>query len=280
MSDANADQRRFWSDEAGPTWVAQTAAVDATFAPVLEAVLAQAKLTAGEAVVDVGCGAGTSSLGAAEAVGPSGHVLGLDISDTLLTMARENAPANTAFLNADAQMHGFEETPFDALISRFGVMFFADTQAAFTNMANWLKPGGRMAFATWGQISENPFFTLPAAEARAFFGPREKTDPDAPGPFALRDVDKMCDVLRGAGLQDVRGIAHQMLLTPPGDRGALTDLMCKIGPAQSALTHFEAYPPQEQGFRAQLHAALARFETPQGLRIPAEINIFTGTKAP
>lgn len=276
----NADQRQFWSEDVGDIWVAQARAVDAIFAPVLARVLDQAGLQGGDKVLDIGCGAGTSTFEAAARVGESGGACGLDISQPLLNAAQSDAraAAQTTFILGDAQTYDLAPHSFERMISRFGVMFFADTGAAFRNIARALKPQGRISFATWGSIPENPFFTLPAAVSKAHFGPLPKSDPDGPGPFALRDIAGVLEMLQGAGFSNTAGEACTMLLTPAGDARALAEMMCEIGPAKGALSEYRADAPARAALIDKLVQALAVYETPEGLRIPAEINVFTANK--
>jgi SAM-dependent methyltransferase len=281
MSDINADQRDFWTDEAGPAWIAQMDAMDRALAPVLDGVLSRAALTPGERVVDIGCGAGTSTLAAGDAVGTFGKVLGVDISETLLGVAEELAQkrSNIKLTLADAQTHAFVPGACDCLLSRFGVMFFQDTPAAFANMAKALCPGGRMVFATWAAIPDNPFFTLPAAVAKRVIGPVPKSDPDAPGPFALRDAVWVKDVLTRAGLERIVAEEVALELTPQGDARAIASLMCDIGPAERAISQYTPDAAQREELVAQLIEALGPLQTPEGIRIPALINFFTARKA-
>lgn len=273
----NEDQREFWSDTVGDIWVNQARAVDAIFAPILARLLADADLKTGEKLLDIGCGAGTSTFEAAQRVGPQGVACGVDISEQLLSAAQRDARggANTFFVLADAQTHALPKGEFDCMISRFGVMFFADPKAAFRNIACALRPGGRLSFATWGAIPENPFFTLPAAVSKAHFGPLPKSDPDAPGPFSMRDVDSTEAMLTAAGLTQVHANAQRIALTPQGTAKDLADMMCEIGPAKSALTEYGADAPARAALIDKIVEALEVFATPQGLRIPAEINFFT-----
>jgi SAM-dependent methyltransferase len=280
MSGGNADQQTFWTDQAGPTWAAQMVAMDDQLAPVLDQLFQRAKLQSGEDVLDIGCGAGTSTLQAARFVGPSGTVLGADISATLLDVAKVRAKAlgNIKFLMADAQTHAFETACYDCLISRFGVMFFNDPPAAFANMAKALRPDGRMVFATWGAIPENPYFTLPAKVAKDVIGAVPKTDPDAPGPFAFRDPTRVNAILTAAGLADIEAQEVTLALTPKGDAATVAALMCEIGPAQRALSHFEVDAAGRTRLVHALTEALAALQTPDGIRIPARINFYTARK--
>lgn len=276
----NTDQRDYWSDNAGPTWVEQMVEMDANLAPVLDGLIARAQLGSGEHVIDIGCGAGASTFAAADAVGTAGHVMGADISETLLSAARTRAPAagNVSFVHADAETHPFEPGAADALISRFGVMFFTDFTAAFTNMAKALRPGGRMVFATWGTISNNPYFTAPAAIAKEVLGPIERTDPDLPGPFALREPDRVNAILRGAGMVNMTTDVADIALAPYGGPAEMAALVCRIGPPARAIAEYQPSVDKMDALLSALTEGLTQFETPDGMRVPAEINYFTATK--
>src|SRR5467141_281082 len=152
----NTAQIEYWNGGAAETWVAQQERLDRQLDPLGRAALRALAPRPGEHVLDVGCGSGQTALQLADAVGPGGRVVGLDLSSQLLAAARRRNPsAHVAFERADAQTHAFDQ-PFDAIYSRFGVMFFADPVAAFANLRRALKPGGRMAFVCWRAESENP----------------------------------------------------------------------------------------------------------------------------
>lgn len=280
MSSGNADQQVFWTDLAGPTWVAQMDGMDTKLAPLLEGVLARADLQSGEHVLDIGCGAGTSTIAAATHVQDTGSVLGVDISATLLEVAtaRASGLASASFSVSDAQTHRFQPESFDCLISRLGVMFFEDPLSAFVNMTNALRPGGRMAFATWGAIPENPYFTMPARVSKSVLGSVPRTDPDAPGPFAFREPARVLSILENAGLKDLNVQETALELTPGGDAQAVAELMCEIGPAQRALQHFEAGAQARAELSTSIAEGLAPYQTANGIRIPALINFFTASK--
>ncbi len=280
MSRDNAEQREFWSDQVGATWVAQMAVMDATFAPVLEGVLSRAALQHGERVLDIGCGAGTSSIAAGARVGTDGEVLGADISHPLLDVAAQRTAdlPHVRFVCEDAQTFAFQRNHYDSMISRFGVMFFADPVAAFANIATSLRPAGRMAFATWGAIPENPWFTLPARVAKSVLGSMPKSDPDAPGPFALRDPARIEAILQGAGLCDFVVQTAHLDLTPDGDARDVADSFCAIGPVQNALSYFDASEADRAKVIEHLIQSLKPHETATGVRIPAQINFVTATK--
>ena len=278
MTSSNSDQEEFWTSNAGPTWVAQEHDLDQLLSPVLDLVLENADLLQGHKVLDIGCGTGQSTLRAGAEVGHTGHVLGADISSTMIVRAAQRAAdlPQVGFALADAEVHPFDPGQFDRTISRFGVMFFTDTTAAFRNIARAMKPGGKISFATWGQTQANPWFTLPASIAKAELGAPPKTDPDAPGPFALRDIDKTCTALATAGLTNVTGAARNIRLTLPGGADQIATLSMQVGPASGTMKHFDATQPARDRIEAAMRKAFGEFDHHA---VPAEINFFTATKS-
>ncbi|MBW4708871.1 methyltransferase domain-containing protein [Roseobacter sp. YSTF-M11] len=276
MTSSNADQAEFWTRDAGHKWVEQQEMLDAFMQPVLSGLLARADLQPGERVLDIGCGTGASSLQAADAVGASGFVLGADISPTMLAQAHKRAAgiAQLTFALADAAEHPFDTATFDHMISRFGVMFFSDPVAAFSNIASSLKPGARVTFASWGQIPNNPWFTIAAQAAKAQLGAPPAVDPDEPGPFAFRDVDRVLAILTEAGFAAIDADVVALHLTPPGPPSQVSQMATRVGPAARTVAHFEASDEDARAIAARVQDAFRSFETPQGVRIPAEINFF------
>ncbi|WP_298863320.1 class I SAM-dependent methyltransferase [uncultured Sulfitobacter sp.] len=276
----NTEQRDFWSDDAGPIWVDQRETMDAILAPVLDRTLGRAALKDGDSVLDIGCGAGTSTFAVADIVGPTGHVSGFDISRTLLEAAqmRVLGRTNVGFLDADVQSHPFVAQSADAIISRFGVMFFSDSRAAFENMALALRSEGTISFSAWGAIPDNPFFTLPAQIARQILGPVPKSDPDAPGPFALRDPAYVKAMLNSADLEADIDVRTELLTCAAGPL-ALAQTMCLIGPAHGAILHHRADETMRRVLLDALVDAFAQYQTQSGVEIPARINYVTARKA-
>jgi ubiquinone/menaquinone biosynthesis C-methylase UbiE len=272
----NQEQQDFWSSEAGQKWVRYQHDMDRLFDPVLRLVLDTANLKAHETVLDVGCGAGTSTTRAAQLVGSTGHCTGVDISDTLLGHAADAfAHDNITWLLADAQTHEFAPATYDAMISRFGVMFFADTVAAFTNIKAALKPDGRIAMAAWGAASENPWFILPAKAAKAQLGKMPKVDRSLPGPFAFEDHRHVIAMLEKAGFADVHVTTHAVALTADGGLDHIAHLCCEIGPADGILRHFDGTVQDRKSIEDSIVDLFKPFETMNGVRIPASIHVFT-----
>lgn len=201
----NEQQIEHWSGRGGTHWATEAERYDRTLAPYTEHVLRAIAPAPGERFVDVGCGNGALSLALAAAVGPAGGVVGVDISTPMLARARERATASGVehlqLVEADAQTHPFAEH-FDGVVSRFGVMFFDDPVAAFTNLATALRPGGRLAFACWRGLLVNDWMAVPVSAALQHV-PMPSGAPGAPGPFAFADPERLRAVVETAGFSDV-----------------------------------------------------------------------------
>src|ERR1700730_3278864 len=136
MHDRNADQIAFWNGPGGQHWTHRQEVQDALLGPISAVLMDRAAAVSGERVIDIGCGCGATSIELAKRVGPTGHVLGIDVSAPMLARARERAPqdAPVEFIQADATVHPFEAARADLLFSRFGVMFFAEPALSFANL--------------------------------------------------------------------------------------------------------------------------------------------------
>lgn len=276
MTGSNTQQKEFWEAFAS-SWVNQQVELDGLMAPVLDEILARAELQPGQRVLDIGCGTGTSTLRAAEAVAPGGSVLGADISEPMLDYARHRAAdmAAVEFATVDAAEFDFPSAHFDQVVSRFGVMFFSDPVLAFRNIARALKPGARLTMACWSVLDANPWFRVPMYAAKAQLGAPPAVDPDAPGPLAFRDVERVIGILQQAGFSDPQAAVEPVTLTPPGSRDAVARHAVTIGPASRAIRHFEATEADVYAIIARVKDDMAPFATPAGMRVPAEINFFS-----
>ncbi|MFB2607503.1 class I SAM-dependent methyltransferase, partial [Rhizobium phaseoli] len=205
MAEKNIYQVADWNGQSGERWVAYQARLDAMMAVFGQAAIEAAAPAIGERVLDVGCGAGASSLDLAVRVGAGGQVLGVDISEPLIGRARERAPQDTPvlFQVADASSAELPEGAFDILFSRFGVMFFDDPTGAFAHMRRTLKPGGRVAFVCWRGMAENDWVRLPMGAIKGILPPTAPPDPEASGPFSFGDRGRVARILTAAGFTDI-----------------------------------------------------------------------------
>src|SRR6266545_366761 len=187
---ANTAQSEAWNGDEGQYFVAQRARHERMGQQHTARLLATAAIGPAEVVLDVGCGCGETTNGAARPA-RSGRALGVDLSAVMLAEARRLAGRegvrNARFEQADAQVHAFPAAGFDVAISGFGVMFFADPHAAFANIAAALRPGGRLAFLCWQEMTANEWLTVPFAAVAAHVTLPELPAADEPGPCSLAD---------------------------------------------------------------------------------------------
>lgn len=269
MSPAELSQVEYWNGPAADRWIQLREPMDRSMASITGAALERAAPRPGERVLDVGCGCGTTSLLLAERVTPGGSVVGVDISAPMIEVARARAAGAAAeFTVADAGETRFP-TPFDLLFSRFGVMFFADPVAAFGNLRAALTPGGRMVFACWRAFEENPWAFAPLAAARDLLPPLEPVDPEAPGPFAFADRERLARILAGAGFAEVSIAAHDDHMMTGATVEEATHHAMIIGPIARAFA--EAPEELRAAARPRVAAAIAPFATPTGVKPPAAL---------
>ncbi|WAC22155.1 class I SAM-dependent methyltransferase [Blastomonas sp. SL216] len=234
-ADPNELKGEDWAGEMGIKWLTHIDRFEGMIAPIGEALLARAGIARGERVIDLGCGGGLTSLAAAEATGPQGAVLGLDISPDLIDEARRRAEEhpNVRFLCADAATVTLEDAPYDRLISRFGSMFFADPYAAFANLHGLIKPGGRIDLAIWAAPRDNPWMMELMGVARSHID-IPSPDPRTPGPFAFADLDYVRDILAQAGFSapDIEAYQGEQAI---GGAGALPEDAADFALASMAI---------------------------------------------
>lgn len=258
MPEKNAHQTIDWNGKSGERWVANQIRLDAMLEVFGAATIEAAAPVAGEQILDIGCGSGTSSLALAARVIPGGHVLGIDISRPLLTRAQERVPpdAPVTFRLADASRAELPECGFDLLFSRFGVMFFDDPAEAFTHMRRALKPKGRLAFVCWRGASENDWAHLQMEAIRNIVPPSPLPNLGTPGPFSFGDRNRIEHILSSAGFAEI-AIAPFDHVFPFGQgdtrKEAIDDALemaFEVGPLSRILTD------QPDDVRARASAAI------------------------
>lgn len=262
----------FWQGEGGDKWVENIDLLEHHLEELNSKLLDRCAATPGEVVLDVGCGGALTSMALAQRVGPSGRVLGVDVSPAILEVARQRGEkmGNLSLRLADAGSEDLGQESFDLVTSRFGVMFFSRPVAAFANLRGFLKPEGRLVFMCWRRFEENPWMAVPAAAAFSVLPPPEQTgqepDPDAPGPFSLGEEERLHYVLQEAGFVGIR--------LEPVDTGMhmgslehACHMATRVGPAARALG--EAAEDKRETAVAAIRSALKEFESPAGVVIPS-----------
>ncbi|UVK43417.1 methyltransferase domain-containing protein [Mesorhizobium sp. AR07] len=233
----NTRQAALWNDASGKAWVEMQPILDEILAPFERLVVDAGYPGEGGNVLDIGCGAGATTLAMARRVGKDGRCVGLDISQPLVALATERRRgeevANASFEVGDAQTYAFESGYFDAVVSRFGVMFFDDPVAAFTNIRQAARRGGKLAFAAWRSPVENDFMTTAARAAAPFLPPAPAPDPDAPGQFAFADGAKVKRILEASGWASIEVEQADVLCQIA--QGDLMTYVTRLGPVGAAL---------------------------------------------
>jgi SAM-dependent methyltransferase len=270
-----------WSADRGKKWRRHLTGMEAMLAPVNQPLLQELHLDTPVRVADIGCGGGGMTLDIWRRA-PAGSVVhGFDISPVLIEVARTRQPSDDraiAFEIADMGKATAPETPYDRLVSRFGVMFFEDPVAAFDNLKRWLAPGGRFAFAVWGRHAENPWM-MTARDVVAKIIDLPQPDPDAPGPFRYADADKLVAVLDragfgGLGVHDWRGSVPIGGGLPALE--AANFLLSSVSSFAELLA--EAGDDAFQRAGEPLAALYSRHEQDGIVHMDASVHIFTGAR--
>jgi SAM-dependent methyltransferase len=206
MTTPNTDQAAHWNATEASHWVTNDRAYDTMLRPLGDQMLATAAIQPGDRVLDIGCGSGNTTIAAADAAGPHGCAHGLDLSVPMIDLARRRAKedgVNATFEVADAQVHPLTDASFDVAVSRFGVMFFDDPVAAFTNIGRTLRPGGRLSFVCWQDLVVNDWMFVPGMAIAKHVPIPEPGEPGAPGPFSLADPNRIEEILTAAGFENI-----------------------------------------------------------------------------
>jgi SAM-dependent methyltransferase len=267
---ANAEQIAYWNEISGPRWVAQQQLLDDQISPLGLAAMERARVSTGERVLDVGCGCGQTTLQLAERVGPRGWLTGVDISAPMLERARERAAerglANARFVLADAQEARLGE--FDLVFSRFGVMFFADPTAAFSNLRAQLAPGGRVSFVCWQEMKRNPWMQVPMRSVAQHVALPAPPAPGAPGPFSLADAARLRGILDQAGFAAgaIEPLEGELRIGgADGGLASAVEVMMRTGPAAAALRDADA--AARARIADAMREALAPYAAADGVRL-------------
>ena len=273
---SNDEQIEFWNGDAGKRWVSQQLQLDAMLAEVGTQALKLAAAKPGEHVLDIGCGCGDTALQLANLVGANGRVVGLDISEPMLAQAKTRAAAQklpVSFVKADASEHRFDAASFDLLVSRFGVMFFADPDKAFANMRKALKPSGRAAFACWREPRENDWVRVPVGAARPHVPPQPQLGPEDPGPFSFANPGRVRRILASGGF-DV--ITIRPFDTPIRLGDTLDDAVVYIqefGPVSRLLK--DASAPQREAAVGAIREAMAPYAKSSPVQLAGAVWLVT-----
>lgn len=269
----NEEQRTRWNGADGEFWVRQQEGLDRMLAPVTGPLLEFAEPRIGSTVIDVGCGCGATTVELARAVESSGRVMGIDISEPMLARAKQRVYqfAETSYLCGDAAELPLHKIGAELIVSRFGVMFFGDPVAAFANLRTGLAPAGRLRFACWRPLDENPWLQIPLHAVYEHAPRLPKADPEEPGPFSFADTARVIRILTAAGFTtpSFAPLDVQLDVAASGAIEEAARQLVQMGPAKRAL----AEQPEEVRTAAieSIRHALKPYEGTTGVRMPAAI---------
>jgi len=270
MTDGNADQSEYWNGPSSNKLVTNQQRMDRMLAAFSDHVMQKADIGPGERVLDVGCGCVATSFALASPVGASGKRGGVDVSRPMLDVARAvDTDLPVCLVEADAATHDFGKERFDLLFSRFGVMFFADPDRAFAHMGKAMDPGGRVAFACWRPLSQNPWMLQPVLVAKDFIDLPPRPGPEAPGPFSFSDPDRVKRVLTSGGFRDIEitPFDHEMVIGETVEQAIQTAM--EVGPVGTAAQDADA--ATKEALNAAMARKLETFAAADGIRLGASI---------
>ncbi|MFE3055215.1 class I SAM-dependent methyltransferase [Nocardia sp. NPDC059239] len=258
------DQSARWNGASGNAWVDAQDLIAQVMRPLQDILVTLTRDTGARDVLDVGCGTGGTTLALARETGA--HCTGVDIAEPMIAAARANAERAglpVDFIRADAQTQPFETAAYDLITSRFGVMFFADPVAAFTNLRRATRPGGRLGCIVWRDPEANPFFTAAERAAAPLLSNLEPRIPGSPGQFALADHDHVAGMLAASGWADIdiRPLDVDCVMPEP----ALVGYLSRLGPVGLALLEVDEATRQRvietvrAAFEPFVHGDEARF---------------------
>lgn len=279
---ANAAQRDYWNTIAGPRWVGLEGFVERRVRAVNDLLLMRSGVTAGEKVLEIGCGTGAFTVPLAEAVGERGEVLAADISSAMLAEARgrlaETGLRNLTLVEADAQTDEFAPAHFDLVTSRFGVMFFADPAAAFANLLRAVRPEGRLCFACWATLEENRHWLIPYEVVLRHLGPPAPKPPRAPGPMAFADPDYVRSFLAvaGWGAIEIHRETPDIIAATPQEEA---EHACIMGPSGRLIDEKQPDEAIRQRIRREIEEAFAAALRNGNTRLPSTVLVVTAQRS-
>jgi ubiquinone/menaquinone biosynthesis C-methylase UbiE len=268
-----------WSSSA-PFWEKHREIIREMFGPVSEALIEDAGVVSGSAVLDVATGSGEPALRIAEVVGPAGEVVGADPAAAAIEAARRIASqlsrTNVRFEVAGADSLPFRDDHFDAVISRFGVMFFPSPANGIREMLRVLKPGRTISLAVWHYLDSNPFhYCLARIVDR--FAPEPELPPDAPNAFRFAAPGKLRSIVREAGARDVSERLFRFSINAPLTVEDFWNLRCDM--AEKLRQRLAALPTEAFiELKKQALDAFRSYVKGAGLSFPAEVLIVSGRK--
>lgn len=271
-------QRQDWNRVAGG-WEKWDRFFDEQMAFLNHRLVADARLRSGMQVLDLGSGTGYPALLGAQIVGQSGSVIGLDLAEQMLTVARRKATAlglaNSTFRTGDVTALPFEANSFDAVTSRFCLMFLPEIPKAAAEIARVLRPGGWVAAAVWAAPDKNPYLMTPITVIKQFLD-LPQPDPTAPGIFRLAKPGDLAGMLQQAGftnLSEEEFVADVRFASGEEYYASLTDI---AAPIQNLLAKLS--DQQKIDARGRIIASADQYRQSDGIALPIAVRMVSARK--
>jgi ubiquinone/menaquinone biosynthesis C-methylase UbiE len=273
------DMLHVW-EESAKYWTQHSETLHQMFVPLTRALIERAGIHEGQSVLDIAGGAGEPSLTIAGTVGPEGSVTCTDGVAQMVEAARAEAQrrgiTNMQFRQCVADSLPFEDSSFDVVVSRLGVMFFPDPVAAMREVLRVLKPGGKLAFAVWGKSDVNPFCYL-VTRVMDQHVTSPAADPDAPNAFRFAEPGKLANVLTEAGAIDVEeGIVTFDIEAPISPRQFWAIRSQTSDTLRDKLATLSA--DEQAQIAVEVEQAMKEYFPSNQMKFPTQMIIVTGNK--
>jgi len=263
------EQTKLWNGPAGRAWVEGQELLDQMLKPFEDLLVEAVSARPRHRVLDVGCGTGSTTVAVARLLGAKGQCVGVDVSEPMIAAAtaragRERTPP--IFIRANAQVYRFEPASFDMIISRLGVMFFADPLRAFANLRRAAADDAELRFVAFRSAAENPFMTTAERAAAPLLPNLAARRQNGPGQFAFANGDRVRVILQDSGWSEVDVRPVDVACTLPEKE--LIHYLTHLGPVGRALQEVDdetraqvitvaraAFDPYVHGIEVRLNAA-------------------------
>jgi SAM-dependent methyltransferase len=271
IADALARSRAQWTEAAG-TWDREGDLIGQSTRAVTEALVAAAGIRPGMRVLDVAGGTGDPTMRLLSLLGPAGRVVCTDLTPAMLAAARRRvgSPERACFAAGSAEALPFPAATFDAVVSRFGVMLFADPAAGVREMARVTRPGGVIAAAVWGAPERNPYLAIAMGVVARLARDVPPPDPAAPGVFRLAGPGQLAALFTAAGARDVRDGRLDFVMEAPIGLDEFWPFLLRLAAPMRALVAAQA-PDVQREMAAAVRRDVAPYFRERAMRFPAEM---------
>ena len=276
----NVEQSEYWNEKSGPKWVKNEDALNERLSILTNELFLRAKLKESDKVLDIGCGGGDTTFRVSKLLGDGGHVVGADISHTLLNHAKSKFSNIDAmkFVHCDAQNYSFDENYFDKVISRFGVMFFKNPSEAFKNILGSMRTNGSLNFVCWTNMLENEFITEGMNIITKY---TQKVLPEItkdPGPFAFSDREYVNEVLKSAGFKNINIDKVYTSISTKDSAEQDAELLMGIGPRARILSEENLSSEKMSMIKNEIIQLCEKRQTGKEITYKACLNYVSATK--